>query len=190
MNRTLLVAAIVLLAACDRGAQTGQDAAADSGAALDTAAAPAATSSDSAMTPGVQLDTGALKPGSRAGGLEVVSNTLAPAPQSLVGVKGSVAFKGQVQLAGSYRRHFDYPDVKLPCFWVDAPDWNKLPRVKGDSRVIWFCFSNTAEAIRELGALGTETRATIVIDDYTTNVEASDVWDTARLVRVVSKEVL
>ena len=49
-------------------------------------------------------------------------------------------------------------------------------------------FDNAQQAIAQLGALGTQSRATIVIDNYTTHLAQSDAWDTARLVRVVRKE--
>jgi hypothetical protein len=54
-------------------------------------------------------------------------------------------------------------------------------------RIKWFCFVNKDAAIRQLGALGTETRATIIVSDYTTNIAETDAYDTAKLVRVVKK---
>ena len=99
-----------------------------------------------------------------------------------------VSFSGEVEVNGQYRPHFDYPEVKLPCFWVDPDSWVKLPRAQTDTRVIWFCFDNDAHAIRELGPLGTQARATIMIDNYQTMLNQSDVIDRATLIRVLRKE--
>ena len=136
-----------------------------------------------------QFDPRQIQSGSTIGGLKVAAVDVQPAPIA-TGVSGSVRFAGEVQLVGSYRPHFDYPEVREPCFWVNADSWSKLPRAAGDQRVIWFCFENRDEAVRQLGPLGTQAYATIVIDNYTTNLTGSDAWDTARLVRVVSKRPL
>jgi hypothetical protein len=100
---------------------------------------------------------------------------------------GNVSFRGELTVTGEYRPHFDYPEVKEPCFWVDAADSEKLPRIDFDTRKPWFCFSNSSDAIRLLGAVGDTIHATIVVDDYVTYIAQSDVWDVARLVRVVSR---
>ena len=139
------------------------------------------------MQAGAVFNPSEVKEGDRIAGLAVASNRTQAAPDTRLGVTGSVGFAGDVQLSGSYRAHFDYPDVQEACFWVDPSDWFKLPRVRGDDRIKWFCFENKDDAIRQLGALGTDTRATIVIKDYTTNLQPSDVWDRAQLVRVLSK---
>ena len=134
-----------------------------------------------------QFDAKQVRPGASFGGLTVAAVNVKPADND-VGVAGSVRFSGQAEVEGSYRAHFDYPEVKEPCFWVDINSWGKLPRARGDERIVWFCFENQAEAIRQLGALGTQARATVVIDNYTTHLSQSDAWDTARMVRVVRKE--
>jgi len=165
------------ISACEQQAST------DSPPADTTAAgAPADT-----PRPGAAFNAIQVKAGDKVGALEVAANKTQAAPHSSIGVAGSVEFKGEVQLNGSYRAHFDYPEVKEACFWVDIDDWNKLPRASGDERIKWFCFVNQEEAIRQLGALGTETRATIVVNDYITNIAQTDAFDTARLVRVVKK---
>jgi hypothetical protein len=183
--------AIVVIVACERSVPADNSAAADS--AGDSAAAVAADSGTTASPkemPGALFKPSEVKKGDKIASLEVASNKTQAAPASRLGVTGSVSFEGEVQLSGSYRAHFDYPDVKEGCFWVDPSDWPKLPRVSGDDRIKWFCFANKDDALGQLGALGTETRATIVIEDYTTNLAPSDVWDTARLVRVVNRSKL
>ena len=148
----------------------------------------AALDNDRAAAP-TQFDPRQVQPGSTIAGLKVAAVDVQPA-QLDTRVSGSVRFAGEVQLDGSYRPHFDYPEVREPCFWVNVDSWSKLPRAAGDQRVIWFCFENRDQAVRQLGGLDTQAYATIVIDNYTTHLTGSDVWDTARLVRVVSKRPL
>lgn len=167
----------VAVTASDSSALAPDSMAADTGAA--------STDRPRAAAP-TQFDPKQARPGAAIGGMTVAAVDVKPA-DSDVGVAGSVRFSGPAEVEGSYRAHFDYPEVKEPCFWVDVNSWGKLPRARGDERIVWFCFENEDDAIRQLGALGTQARATIVIDNYTTHLSQSDAWDTARLVRVVRK---
>lgn len=194
MKKTFcLIAFVVLAAACDKATDQPAPEAADSigavapqdSAALDTTSGV----SDAPRAAGpTQFNPQQVRVGSTIGGLRVAGTTLKPSPDAATKATGSVKFAGEAELLGSYRAHFDYPEVKEPCFWVDVQAWGKLPRAEGDTRIVWFCFENRDEAIKQLGALGTQARATIVIDNYTTHLSQSDAWDTARLVRVVKKE--
>lgn len=178
MRKTIVLA--LLFAAC--GQPKKQEATAEK-AGPDVKAAASAQPAPTEAAPSAQIVN--------QGALAVVRNDLKPTADSVkMAYAGSVSFKGELEVAGSYRAHYEYPEVKEACFWVDPNEWKKVPRVAGDERVVWFCFTNKDEAIAKLGALGTNVQATIVIDDYTTHVERSDVWDTARLVRVVSKTKL
>ncbi len=119
-------------------------------------------------------------------GLQVRSVDLSPAP--VIGDSvyvGTVAFSGEVTLSGTTRPHPDHPEVSLVCFDVDEATAARVPRMQGDERRVWFCFSNQEEAIRSLGPPGSRGHATIVVDDYRTVYHFTDVFDTARLVRVV-----
>lgn len=194
MKKALITLMIVALAACERGADKNTQAARDSAAAdttvaaADRAAAGDTTLSNRPMNPGAKFDPQAVGVGAAVAGVRVASKKIEAAPASRMGVTGSLTFKGELTLAGSYRAHYEYPEVKEACFWVDPQEWPKVPRAQHDDRIIWFCFTNKEQAIQQLGPLGSNARATIVIDDYTTNLEQSDVWDTARLVRVIRKE--
>ncbi|HEY0304603.1 MAG TPA: hypothetical protein VGC44_06510 [Longimicrobiales bacterium] len=195
MKKLILAAAI--LAACDAPKDDAVPKADVAITATDTTVnAPASAQGDTSgwsstetgrATAPTQFDAKTIKAGEKFGGLTVATANVAAA-QTDVGASGAIRFSGQAELTGSYRAHFDYPEVKQPCFWVDVESWGKLPRARGDTRIVWFCFENAAQAISQLGALGTQARATIVVDNYTTNLQQSDVWDTARLVRVVKKE--
>jgi hypothetical protein len=181
-----LILAVAILAACDAPkddavpkadvAITATDSTADAPDSVRNEGGVTDMTGGRASAP-TQFDAKQITTGASVGGLTVA----AASPQS-------VRFSGQAEVTGSYRAHFDYPEVKQPCFWVDVESWGKLPRAQGDTRIVWFCFENAAQAISQLGALGTQARATIVVDNYTTNLQQSDVWDTARLVRVVKKE--
>lgn len=190
MNK-LIIAALILCAACD----TVRDQPAPAGADTLAADTTALTQTDTTGSAGArraaaptQFDPKQVRSGTAIGGMTVAAVNVQPASAGATGVSGSVRFSGQAEVTGSYRAHFDYPEVKQPCFWVDVESWPKLPRARGDQRIVWFCFDNAQQAIAQLGALGTQSRATIVIDNYTTNLAQSDAWDTARLVRVVRKE--
>ena len=192
MKRTFILA-LCMLAACEKVSDQPAPPPAVTPPAGDLAAAP---ESASAQPPGrratlpTQFDATTVKAGETIGGLQVAKVDVRATPNSETGVAGSVRFSGEAELQGGYRAHFDYPDVKQPCFWVDIESHAKLPRARGDQRLVWFCFENADAAIKQLGALGTQTHATIVVDNYTTHLTQSDAWDTARLVRVVKKEGL
>ena len=79
----------------------------------------------------------------------------------------------------------DNEQQKVPCFFVDSTHYGRLPRATTDQRILWFCFENAAEAGRQLG--GAQTRATIVVDNYRTSLAESDAWNSARLMRVLSR---
>lgn len=184
--RRLFCAALILAAACDRSGE--QQAVPADTTVTDSVQAPAANPNDSTMRPGTKFDATRIDVGERVAGLELTAKNVQPAPKSLLGVSGSMSFKGEVELTGGYRAHYEYPEVKEACFWADPGEWKKLPRQHNDSRIPWFCFTNKEQAIAQLAPLGQNLRATIVIDDYTTNLQQADVWDQARLVRVVKKE--
>lgn len=194
--KRIIIALALLATACDRGADNNAQAVRDTTpghpdmTVADSMGNDTTTLTTKPMNPGRQFDAQAVKVGDQIGSVRVASKDVQAAPTTRTGVSGSVTFKGPLQLSGSYRAHYEYPQVKEACFWVDPTEWPKVPRVQRDERLIWFCFTNKDQAIQQLGPLGTNARATIVIDEYKTNLQTSDVWDTARLVRVVKKESL
>ena len=127
-----------------------------------------------------------LRVGATVGGLKVDRMNIQPSPIP-TGFSGSIRFAGEVEVAGTYRPHHDYPEVNAACFFVDEAHWPKLPRARGDARIIWFCFENFQTAIEQLGPLSAESKATIIIDEYTLNMSGSDTVDSAKLIRVVRK---
>jgi hypothetical protein len=193
MKKTIVLT-LVLLAGCEKVSDQPAPAPAESAAAVPATPGPAGdtftsgTSNAPRAAAPTQFDAQQVRAGATFGGLKVADVKLQPVAGADTKMAGSVRFTGEAELLGSYRAHFDYPEVKEPCFWVDVESWGKLPRAQGDTRIVWFCFENRDEAVKQLGALGTQARATIVVDNYTTHLSQSDAFDTARLVRVVKKE--
>jgi hypothetical protein len=130
------------------------------------------------------LDFSALASGDTLLGLRVDSVDIAPDPVE-PGWMGSMDFSGEVELAGEYRPHFDFPEVREPCFWVDDSAASRLPRLPNDVRRSWFCFTNAGEAESALGTVGPARRARIVIDRFHYLYQHTDVYNRARLARVV-----
>jgi hypothetical protein len=102
---------------------------------------------------------------------------------------GRVRFAGEITLSGVYQRHFDWPEPEAFCFHVDDTAVAAVPAFAPDSwtspaRKVWFCFTNPDGALALLGDGDPPRSATIVVDDYEVLREFSDVFDTARLVRV------
>ena len=174
----------LMLCACDKASDEPAPAAADS-MARDSATMPAPLARDT-LSGRTFFDPQHTVIGSKVAGLKVDRMNIQPSSIP-TGFSGSIRFAGEVEVAGTYRPHHDYPEVNAACFFVDPEDWPKLPRARGDARIIWFCFENFQTAIEQLGPLSAETRATIIIDEYTLNMSGSDTVDSAKLVRVVRK---
>jgi hypothetical protein len=190
MRLKLFLALLIVAAACDRAEDEPADAATDTASVLEVndtvrfdTVMPDNTPPIARAVAPLNFDPATVEAGDRVGSL-TVSRVRRPPDDHIV------TFSGEVEVNGRYLTHPEYPEVKLPCFWVDPDSWAKLPRAENDQRLIWFCFENGAEAIRQLGALGTRMLATIVIDDYKTALSESDVFDSAHLVRVVRKQAV
>jgi hypothetical protein len=136
------------------------------------------------------FDPGRLAVGDTFLGLRVVERDVRRVFDEAVW-SGRVRFAGEITVSGVYHRHFDYPEPAELCFRVDdEAEKNRIPAFAPDewtspNEVTWFCFTNGGAARRLLGPGDVPRRATIVIDDYTVLREFSDVYDTARLVRLV-----
>jgi hypothetical protein len=80
------------------------------------------------------------------------------------------------------------------CLFPTKDSAKVIPREAYDSRMAWFCFSNREDAMKLLkiphskpkGGCGYALEATVVVTDYVVNLLESEVFDTARLVKVVS----
>ena len=101
---------------------------------------------------------------------------------------GEVRLRGEIEVSGTWKPHFDHPEVDLTCFWVDDETASRIPRIVGDTRVAWFCFRNQPFTRAALGAPPDSGRARIIIDRYQTNRHFSDVYDEAELADVIEKQ--
>lgn len=102
----------------------------------------------------------------------------------------SIKFTGEATITGKYF-YLGGPDSLFPeniavCFELDATSSKLMPQKDGYK--IWFCFNNDDFARTMFNPAGSSGRATITIDNYTMNIFPSEVWDTADLVRIISKE--
>ena len=171
----MLLAPVVMLAACERDIPE----AADTGAIADSAAA-------GVRGAPLAFDPDSIRDGDTLGSMVITSRELRVDHEGKW--VGTVRFAGEVTLSGRYHPHFDYPEVRSTCFEVDDSTAVRLPRFAFDERRVWFCFENQEDAARSLGPPGSSGDATIVIDRYATVRSFTDAVDGARLVRVLSRE--
>ena len=128
------------------------------------------------------FDPATLRPGDQVAGLMVERVETARGVDSTW--YGDVTFSGPIELDGSVIPHFD-SEVRAICFESDSTSAARLPRWPGDVRRPWFCFENDSDAVRALGPAGSARRARILIDRFTSTWHPTDVWNTARLARVI-----
>jgi hypothetical protein len=188
---TFLAAALWLpAAACSPGADdrgpSGADTAQDAGEPLTPGGAQRVPNRESH-----HFDPGAVEAGDTVLGLRVVRKDVRRVFEEAVW-SGTVQFAGEITLTGHARRHFDYPEVDALCFWITDPESiQRIPDFAPDewtslNRQTWFCFANQEQARAQLGFGAAPQPATIVVDDYAKHRIFSDVFDTARLVRVLA----
>lgn len=172
-SRALLAVLGFLLAACedpDGGAEVARR------APIEAEAPP---------RPGV--DFAELSRGDSVMGLRVDSVAILPDPVDSFGWMGQVDYEGPVEVVGEYRAHMDFPAVEEPCFFVDDSVSARLPRFPNDVRRSWFCFENARQAVEQLGPPDSISRARIVIDRFRYHYQHTDVYNVARLARVLER---
>lgn len=104
-------------------------------------------------------------------------------PTPLSDTNAAIAFKGDVELTGTYY----YTTNGIPsdeyCFsGLDEVSLTRLPQLDTDQRSVWFCFTNEDKAQELLGKnRGT---VTITVNAYEIQSFPSEVWNTATLVSV------
>ncbi|MFN4341194.1 MAG: hypothetical protein ACK4FE_04060 [Azonexus sp.] len=110
-----------------------------------------------------------------------------------------VYYSGRVTLSGTIERRTDDDSTEMigdqVCMFPEKGSAKVIPRGADDSRDPWFCFSNRIAAMKQLqvpnqkpkGACGYRLKATVQVTDYVVNLAESEVFDTARLIQVVSR---
>jgi hypothetical protein len=108
-------------------------------------------------------------------------------------------YEGTATLGGKVERRADEAWLELMgdlvCFEAAPASKALIPRAPDDSRTAWFCFDNPKEALRLLnlpafpvkGTCGYEAQATVRVSRYVVNRLESEVTDTARLLKVVTR---
>lgn len=100
-----------------------------------------------------------------------------------------IHFSGQVTISGEFKHEDDEIYFgKIISFIPDDSSILIIPKLKDDNRLVWFVFSNYEEASKELGRLGCEGEATIVIDEYMIDANAIETYNEAKLVKVIDKQ--
>lgn len=117
-----------------------------------------------------------------------------------------VHYSGNITIKGTYSESINTPFLgDTLCFYADKETGYLIPRDpnlygenNGDNRAPWFCFKNQQEAKDMFGINDSEVfknsveciegTAEIEISEYTVNKMEAEVWDTAKLEKVISKE--
>jgi hypothetical protein len=123
-----------------------------------------------------------LAAGSSIAGWRVKTVNMVPALDRPRDFVGTVSFEGEATVRGRFAYRERGEDL---CFYVDAADAGKLPRIAQDSRIALFCFDGAPVPAERVT---TDTTVAIVISDYVLTYAFTDVTDTARLVRFAPQD--
>lgn len=97
-----------------------------------------------------------------------------------------VAFTGELAVSGTVTAYDDHEQLGDAVYVtaVTPGSDRAIPRMIQDTRYSWFCFTNSDVAAAEAFPPGTETRTTVVVDEFTIHHAPTEMWNTARLLRV------
>jgi len=111
-----------------------------------------------------------------------------------------VYYEGNLTLSGKYREYNQANLLgEMLCFYPDEASEALIPREAEDTRQAWFCFDDqeAAKAMFEINEKDTfedtaveciEGKATIEISNYVTDLLATEVFDEAKLEKIITKE--
>lgn len=118
-----------------------------------------------------------------------------------------VSYQGSITVSGRYQEIYSNSPIEGQlCFFPDSETAHLIPREvnaqdsgKSDDRIAWFCFKNQDEAKKIFGINDAdifddkkieciEGKATVQVSNYIVDKLEGDVFDTANLDKVVSKE--
>lgn len=133
-----------------------------------------------------RFDPSAVAVGDSVLGLRIESLDVQSSLVDSDGWVGIVQFEGKRLLSGEHRRHPFDSELDELCFFPDDVSAKKLPVFPNDERTSWLCFTNQEEARAMLGHPSDHGTATIEVDRYLYYYTHSDVYNTARLLRVIS----
>ncbi|MCC6643908.1 hypothetical protein IT411_04110 [Candidatus Peregrinibacteria bacterium] len=102
----------------------------------------------------------------------------------------AIGFSGQTTLSGTYNYYGDdesfHPDTV--CFEADAASIQKIPAIFPNGGNPFFCFSNNDFAKEYFKVKGSSGKAEIIIDDFQFNYAPIEVWNGAKLIKVIKKD--
>jgi len=142
-----------------------------------------AAETDSA--PGVRFDPTSLLPGDRVG--DLIADSLSIRQTSGSDWVGMAHFRGELMLGG-HASHPPEAATSAVCFEADSISAARMPRWAGDRRRPVVCFTNPAQAARELGPAVEARPATIVIDGFSVQRGQFDGLNRARFVRLLARD--
>lgn len=67
------------------------------------------------------------------------------------GSAGIVQFSGRATVSGVYSVSTDADNPRWVSFYVDDSSLTKLPRMKNNTRALWFAFNNHEQALNAFG---------------------------------------
>ncbi len=129
------------------------------------------------------IDAVTVAPGDSVRGLVVDSVAVSMAYDSTA--VGTVKLRGEFVIVGQITAH---PDTELNalCFEAESVSKFELPRLQGDNRRPWFCFSNISDARRLLAPFTPGRMYRVVLDQFTIHRGLTDQTNSARLRHVLS----
>lgn len=107
-------------------------------------------------------------------------------------INASIKFRGRVIVSGTYTVYGREVESSLrdaTCFSaLSSGSLEVLPTVKGDNRKTSFCINNDEQSIKAFSAVKSG-KSTVMIENYTINLFGDEVYNTAKLVTVGSKQI-
>jgi len=162
-----------------------------------TSASPTATPVETGATLDNPFDVTEVEVGDTVAGMSIVS--VGPWKQSStmgLGVDNAeIRFEGEVTISGTYTYYGNDGILSdVVGFQPDASSLEKFPQASGDSRAVWFLFSNQSAARKVFGPAtdevtkGYDGEATLTIKNYAIILSGSEATNLAELVSVTSKD--
>jgi hypothetical protein len=132
-----------------------------------------------------RFEAGRFQIGDTLLGLRVVAAEVRPSLAGEGEWTADVRFAGSIELSGELRPHHDDPEPDAICFFADSASALRLPRLPKDERIAWFCFENPDSVPGLEGNPPRPRRARLVVDGFRYVYAHTDVFNTARLVRMI-----
>ncbi len=122
-----------------------------------------------------------IKAGDTFGSMKVVSVGPYTSGSVMSEDNYKIKFAGNIFVSGTYTRHDEGILSGQICMGnLDKEFLAKIPKASTDTRSVWFCFDNLADAQDRFTQVGSG-RTTVMISNYTINSVPAEVFNTATL---------